>query len=222
MLDETRYPSGRTAGFSVVELLLVVSVLGIVGTLTLQAFYSWLPRLDLRVAAQQSRALITKARLEAIQRGVSTVVEIDPDEGTVSAFADVNGDPLTPASYLIFDPDPALGAKQTDYLIGNVVLESSTLGADGFAAVDGFTLPPAAPPDTLEVLVFSSVGVPESLGAFRLADATGRNVLEIAVASLAGKVESRKYLHADDSPTSSAGFFTQGADGESQNVWTWY
>ena len=211
-----------TSGFSVVEVLLTLSLLGFLGTMALHSLNSWLPRLDLRSSALQARSLINKARLEAIQRGVTTVVEADLEEDELIAYADVNGDPMpgTPGypRYLKFDPDPALGERQTDYEIGRVRLERSTLGCTDFAAVDGFTSAPGGG----EVLVLAATGMPEDLGAFRLADRTGRNVLEVAVASLAGKVESRKYLTADDAPTASAGFFPEGAGSDGDNVWVWY
>ncbi|MEM7354796.1 MAG: prepilin-type N-terminal cleavage/methylation domain-containing protein [Acidobacteriota bacterium] len=218
--------SRNQAGFTVIELLLTLSVIGALGTITAQAFYNWLPRLDLRVAAQQSRALVSKARLVAIQRGVRTVVEADPAAGVLRAYADVNGDPVAGnpghVSYLVYDPDLTAGEKQTDFEIGQVQLEGATFGGSLFAPTDGFTTSAGAPAGTSEVLVFSPAGVPGDLGAFRLADTTDRNVFEVAIASLAGRVETRKYLLDKDSPTASAGFFAEGQDSNGQTLWTWY
>ena len=215
--------STRSDGFSIIEVLVTISLLSILGTMTLQTLHSWLPHFELRSSALQARSLINKARLEAIQRGVRTVVQADSNNNALIAFADVNGDPMPSspgfANYLRFDPDPTLGEKQTDYEIGRVQLERSSLGTPDFDPVDGFTISPGG---GTEVLVLAPTGQPEDIGAFRLADASGRNVLEVALASLAGKVENRKYLSRDDSPTSSPGFFPEGTGSDGQNVWVWY
>ncbi len=222
-MTEPGHCPSSSSGFSIVEVLVTLSLLSVLGTMTLQALTSWGPRFDLRSSALQANSLINKARLEAIQRGVRTVVQADSEDNTLVAFADVNGDPMPGnpgyASYLLFDPDPGLGERQTDYEIGRVQLERSTLGAQGFDPVDGFTTIPGGGE---EALVIASTGIPQDLGAFRLADQAGRNVLEVAVTSLAGKVASRKFLSGDDSPTASPGFFAEGTGSEGKNLWVWY
>jgi type II secretory pathway pseudopilin PulG len=215
------------AGFTVVEVLLVVALAGILGTVTLHSFASWQPRLELRAAADQARFLAHKARLEAIMRGVVTVVQADLQQGLLVAYADVNGDPVVGnpgyASYLKYDPDPTLGDKLTDYEIGHLQLERSSFGAPpSYGPVDGFVAVPGAPAGTPAVLVFRPTGVPEATGALRFADSTGRNFLETAVTSSAGKIEIRKFLSAEDSPTSSPGFFGEGTGSDGANVWVWY
>ncbi len=214
------------AGFSVIEVLMTISLLGVLGTLTLNSFQGWLPRLHLRDAAQQTQSVISRARLEAIQRGVTTVVTIDPSDGSIVSFADVNGDPMMGsagyANYLKFDPDPALGNKQTDYEISRIQLNSSTLGTPEFDPVDGFTEAPGAAPGSYRMLVFSAGGTTVDAGSFRLADGNGKNVIEVAITSLAGKVERRKYLEGIDSPTSTPGFFPEGQRADGTNVWVWY
>ena len=59
-------------------------------------------------------------------------------------------------------------------------------------------------------------------GALRFADGSRRNFIETAVTSLVGKVEVRKFLESDDSPTASAGFFQEGTGSGGANVWVWY
>ncbi len=215
------------AGFTVIEMLLVIAITGILGTMTLHYFEAWQPRLELRGAVREAQTLINKARLEAIQRGVCTVVQADPQTGSLVAFADVNGDPVAGSegydNFLKYDPEPGVGNKQTDYEIGEIQLERSSFGAPpSYGEVDGFTHVPGAPADTPAVLVFSPTGLPEATGALRFADGSGRNFLEAAVTSRAGKIEIRKYLTADDSPTSSAGFFQEANRGDGTNVWVWY
>ena len=216
-----------TAGFTVVEMVVALSVITIVGVMTLQAFAGWMPRLDLRGSAHRAQFLISKARLESIQSGVVTVVQADLAEGSLFAFADVNGDPAVDsagyASYLKFDPDPTLPDKRTDYEIGYLRLERASFGAPpGYDAVAGLTAVPGSGAGAPGVLVFSEAGVPAAVGAWRFVDGGDRNSLEVAVTSLAGKVEIRKFLRMEDSPTTSAGFFPEAAAGDGANVWVWY
>ena len=223
MNDQTE----RAAGFTVIEMLLVVAVAGIIGTMTLHYFEALQPRLELRGTVRQAQTLINKARLEAITRGVCTVVQADPKTGSLMAFADVNGDPVASnpgyANFLKYDPDPAVGNKKTDYEIGQLQLERASFGAPpNYGPVEGFTYVPGAPADASAVLVFSPTGLPESTGALRFSDSSGRNFLEAAVTSRAGKIEVRKYLPAADSPTSNPGFFQEGNGSDGANVWVWY
>ena len=215
------------AGFTLIEMLLVIMIFGIIGTITLNFFATLQPKLELRGAAREAQFLIHRARMEAIRRGVSTVVQADLQTGSLVAYADVNGDPVTGnpghAKYLRYDPDPAIGNKKTDYEIGQIHLGSSSFGAPpSYQIIEGFTDVPGESVDVPAVLVFSPLGSIEATGALRFSDGSGRNHIEAAVTSRAGKVEVRKFLKADDSPTSSAGFFQEGAGGDGANVWVWY
>ena len=220
-------PNRSDSGFTVIEMLLVMVIAGLVGVLTLSFFASWQPRLELRGTVRQAQSLINKARLEAIQRGVFTVVKADPQTGSLTAFADVNGDPVAGspgyASFLKYNPDPGVGEKQTDYEIGSFQLERSAFGAPpSFGMVDGFTQVPGAPEGTPAVLVFSPTGKPEATGALRFTDGAGRNFIEAAITSRAGKIEIRKYLSGVDSPTLNPGFFQEANDLDGANIWVWY
>jgi prepilin-type N-terminal cleavage/methylation domain-containing protein len=213
-------------GFTLIEMILVIAIFGILGTITLHFFAAWQPRLELRGAARETQFLIHRARMEAIRRGVYTVVQADPQTGSLVAYADVNGDPVAGnpghARYLRYDPDPSIGNKKTDYEIGQIRLGRSSFGAPpSYGVIEGFTDVPGEP-DVPAVLVFSPMGSIEATGALRFADGSGRNYIEAAVTSRVGKVEVRKFLKADDSPTSSAGFFQEGAGSDGANVWVWY
>lgn len=205
----------RQAGVTVLELIAVGAFTGTLAFTALSVAQTWPSRLDLQDSATQAMLLISKARLEAIQRGVTTVVEADLEAGVLRAYADVNGDTLAAsaghAHYLKYDPDwrdgayePEIGIRSTDYEIGRLILGKSIFAApaDG-EPVTGFTAIPGAPAGTPRVLVFATTGVPASAGAFRLADRTGidgepRNFFETAVTSLTGKVAVRKYLLPQD------------------------
>lgn len=228
-------------GFTVVETLVVVAIAGLIAVMVIETMSVYVPRFRLRQSASQATQLMNKARLEAIRRGVTTVVAADFDDRTLTAFAEVNGDPDNPqapgARYLVYDPDPIARPDRTDYLIGVMALPGSRpagvqfggpqFGINGSDAVTGLTPVPGAPPGTPAVLVFRRTGAVQAPGALRFTDGPARNFLETTITNLTGKTEIRKYLEAADSPTGSADFFTEGnvsfaAGSVGRTVWTWY
>lgn len=231
----------RAAGFTVLEILVVVAIVGLLAVLTVETLSAYVPRFRLRQSTSQAQQLINKARLEAIRRGVTTVVAADFGDRTLTAFAELNGDPDDPlavgARYLVFDPDPISQPDRTDYLIGVMALPGPggagvqfggpQFGVNGPDAVTGLTPVPGAAAGAPPVLVFLPTGAVAAPGALRFTDGAERNFLETAVTNLTGKIEVRKYLGDADSPTGAADFFAEGnvsfaADGVGENVWVWY
>lgn len=234
-----RHPA---AGMTILEVLFVVAILGLVAAVAVEAMSTYGPRIQLRQTVGQAAQLINKARIEAIRRGVTTVVEADIGGRTLTAFAEINGNPnnpLDPAGrYLYFDPDPTLPIDRTDYVIGAVYLPGEigtgvhfggpAEGLDGGDSVSGFTLVPDAGGGTNSVLVFRSTGGVHDPGAFRFADARAANFFETSITAITGKIEIRKHLRAGDSPSGSADFFTEANETFSPDgrlggkVWVWY
>lgn len=207
----------------------------------LESLRTYVPRFELRQAGNQAAQLIKRARLEAVKRGVTTVVEANLEERTLRAFAEVNGiasDPLLIGTrYLVYDPEILKAADRTDYLISTMALPGKEetgvqfggpqFGLKGADSVVGFTTvsQPSAEPVKTPVLVFTASGAIVAPGAFRFADARNANHFEIALTSLTGDVEIRKYLNAIDAPSGGlAAFFAEGniVFSESRNIWVWY
>jgi len=229
----------RSAGYTVLELLVTTTISAVIGLLFYSSVRTLAPRLDLQGAADEIVFLAARARLEAIQRGVPVVLQVDLEHDELFAFADVNGNsvPGSPGfeSYLRFDPkwkdgvyDAGLGHKQTDYEVGLVRLYRCSFGSPGGGPpVEGLTRVPGATEDSTPVLVFLPDGVPRDLGSLGLADHSGfdgeaMNHLEIAIANITGRIETRKYLRPEDSPTAVAGFFPAGKNSAGENLWVWY
>jgi len=248
---DRRNPRRATRGFTLVELLVILALIGLLATLAVGSYQTYIPRLELRSAMNGTAQVIGRARLMAIQRSITTVVVPDFEERTVYAYGEINGNPADPLDpdgrYLVFDPVPGspghvLGAGEsltydTDFLISRVQLPGAPEvgvdfagpvgGVQGADSVIGLTAVPGAAAGEPGVLVFLPSGKVLDTGAIRLVDSRRVNYLEASVPSIAGRVSLRKYVLAADSPTGVADFFAEGnltkADGTvGRNVWVWY
>lgn len=155
-MRRSRAMSSHSGGFTILELLVTTAVLAMLTVMTLETMRVYVPRFELRQGADSAAQLINQARLTAIQRGVRTVVQADFTERTLTAFADVNGNPSDPLAesgrYLVYDPDPLVPMDRTDFLIGTLDLPGKPAtgvrfggpagGAGGGDSVRGFTSVP--------------------------------------------------------------------------------
>lgn len=183
------------------ELLVTVTVLGLIAILGIPNIRNAMRRARLEGVARETAALSQRARLEAIKQNRQTVVLADIPGNEIRAFVDT-------------DEDRVQGAGEE--LLGRVPLPSRVefRGATG------------SPPDSLAVEGFGGVGGPVfepngsvlSQGAIRFAD-NRNNVLEVRVMSEAtGRVAIRKWLDATMDVAADA-VATQGGTGEATG---WY
>jgi prepilin-type N-terminal cleavage/methylation domain-containing protein len=86
----------RRAGFSLVEILVVLAILGIAATISGIALFSYMPRSDLKYAARNITSLCQLARIEAIKRNIRVAVVFTAGTQTCSLYiANGDGDWLT-------------------------------------------------------------------------------------------------------------------------------
>ena len=95
-----RSVQSRPEGFTLLEVMVVVAVVGIIALMGLPALQNMILRAKHEGAARQISMLIHRAKMEAVKQSVPTVVTIDATAKTVTAFADVNDD-----GDFKFDPD---------------------------------------------------------------------------------------------------------------------
>lgn len=152
----------RQRGFTLVELLIVVTVLAVVLTLAVPGLFAYNERRRLEGTAEQAAVLLRKARYDAIRRSRQVTVALDSTAGAV--FLDRDGDRT-------LDPE--------EVRAGVVRLPRGVLPGGPAAddpAVVGFTLEGGA-----RVAVFAPDGsLRGDGGAFRLRD-DQRNFLEVRV-----------------------------------------
>jgi prepilin-type N-terminal cleavage/methylation domain-containing protein len=191
----------RQAGFTLMEMIVVVAIIGILALISAPAFLRMLNRYKLTGTAREVNSLMQAARLEAIKLGAPAQVNYEAATNEFIAWVDLNRDGL-----LASPPDRILAGK----VAIPVKVEfwgPGDGGANGVNAIDGWDDAPAnlGP-------IFRSDGSVDRVGAFRLKD-TNNNFLEVRVETPAtGRMVMKKYFEADSA------FFLNG---EAGHKWEW-
>jgi len=168
----------RAAGFTLIESLIVLLILGIMITLVLPNFLKAIQRQKLLGIAQQTAILMRLARLQAIKTATNSVVQIDTAKGTVTAFSDANNNQTL---------------DSTEKALGRIDLSKGVT----FMAVSGFTSPP-----TPAVAVFHSDGSVEcpptptpclTPGAFRFRSSDGDQMEARVLKPNSGRIVVQKF-----------------------------
>lgn len=82
-------PVGRNAkGFSMVEMLVVMAIIGIVMAISIPAYLSYLPRIRLKAAAREITSDMQYAKVQAIKTNTTTAVLFLPGAGTYKVITD--------------------------------------------------------------------------------------------------------------------------------------
>ncbi len=203
-----RWPSGGSQGFSLLEMLIVVGVLGLVAAIFVPNFLSLLRQIRLTSAANRISSLVQQTRVRAIKDGASYTVGVSGAEvvgrGLLNSGLDTTNDISIELSDLndvaIFPPGPPGETSPADCL-------------------DNYN--PAVANYAGDSVTYDSLGVASGTLAICVSDAFG-NVLQIALDNpRMGQPKIRKYLPAVDSPAGE-GFFENLSAATAGTTWTWY
>lgn len=207
-----RHRSAAEAGFSLIELLVILLLIGLLAVWGYPSFLGTINRLRLTATAREAAVFMQVARMEAAKRSVSTQV-IYQNAATsplgrpsLLAFADLDADGVYTAAGDRILAGPYVLQKGID-LWGP--LDGAAEGGNAIELWDETATPNNGP-------IFSSDGSAQGIGAFRFRDRNG-NFLETRIEYAGtGKVVLQKWFGPDDNPDTA--WFENG---ESGNDWSW-
>lgn len=104
-----RCPTGRqsAAGFSLIELAITLSLLGVLLAMALPAFGTWTRNAKARAVAESLANGMRSAQAEAVRRNRQVVFSLTNDEPTVTAAAAANGRNWVMRTVAVPGEDPA-------------------------------------------------------------------------------------------------------------------
>lgn len=199
----------RSGGFTMIELLVTLAILGVILTFGMPALNNFIARSKLEGIARQTASLMQLARFEAIKKSGTARVVVDYATDEVYAFYDAD-----PAAGPVFDP--AVDRELGRYKLPNGVSfwAGTDTAPEGNDALENFddsnSCSGTCPPGGWEE--FRSDGTAAKEGAIRFGD-VNKNYLELRVVTTAsGRTEIRKFDPTDNK------YYLQGED---KRTWKW-
>ena len=196
----------RQAGFTLIESLVVVAVIGILVLISAPAFLKMINRFKLTGTTREVTSLMQAARQEAIKMNAPAHVNYDATSNSFFAFVDLDRDQVLSAADRILAARTPIPKKVEFRGPGDA-------GVNGANAIDGWDDPPTARLGP----IFNPDGSVDRAGSFRLKDSND-NFLEVRIEMPAtGRMVLRKYF-----PDESAFFMNGEKVGTIDHKWVWY
>ncbi|MEZ5314473.1 MAG: GspH/FimT family pseudopilin [Thermoanaerobaculia bacterium] len=194
-------PAAAERGFTLIEALITVAVIGILILITIPAMLGMLNRMQLTGVSRETATLMQVARLEAIKMSAPVEVRYDSTQNRLIAFLDFDRDGIRNGADRLLSAEVRLPRRVQFRGPGDAA-------PNGANAVDGWDDAPAKPGPT-----FLPDGSVDRVGAFRFMDSGGQ-IIEVRVETPAtGRIAMKKW----DSVLSK--FYAQK---EENREWIWF
>jgi type IV fimbrial biogenesis protein FimT len=79
-------------GFTLVEIAVTLSILGIMAAMSIPTYISWLPKHRLQISARQIYDDLNLAKMEAVKRNTDVCITFSSANNNYTVFVDTNGD----------------------------------------------------------------------------------------------------------------------------------
>jgi prepilin-type N-terminal cleavage/methylation domain-containing protein len=74
----------RSHGFTIIEIVIVVTIAGLLSAITISRAGGFIDRIEVHGATMEAESMFSRARHIAIARGTSTILDIDPVSSALS------------------------------------------------------------------------------------------------------------------------------------------
>jgi len=187
------------SGFTLVDLVVVMAILGLLAALTAPALQTFLVRAKIETFSRDLASLVRQTRIESIKRSQPGVLLVNALNGRSLAFIDENENAAYDDGETLLARLNMPGGLSYDAPDGELVIAGfDTSGDTGWAS-------------------FTTDGSVEREGAFRFMDGRG-NAMELRIAPAAtAKIRVRKWNEDLEVMDGSHWY----GDGEGGEPWTW-
>ncbi len=187
-------------GFSVIEMLVVLGILGLVAAIGVPSLLNQLSKVRLEAAAADVANLMRQTRLRAIRDNQQYTVQVNGVN--VDGQTLIGSTELAPFEMEFTNPPIAI------YPGGGIAVCQDKY--DGSGETWGGT-----------GITYESTGVAQDTGAICVWDG-GENILQVVVEFPAGQPKVRKFLKAGHPLGGSQGFFEKTSAATADATWVWY
>lgn len=151
----------RSAGFSMIEMMIIIVIIGIIAAMAVPSFFSAIPRLKARTEARNILNFVRLARSKAVSDGAQYGVYIDTNNRQYILFKDT----INPAQMMYNPGDSVVVGPET--IDSDVVLTGSSF--------------------TSNTVIFLPTGGASQSGSFTLDNTEGGSSYTVSVLSSTGK-----------------------------------